>query len=114
MPRYGRHRYGRIKYGKYQLSTGGGGGQSLGPHVQYRIRTSSSTGKLSEFITMYRDRISIPSSYRVSTRMRSKDGEWVYTQNENIQADIVKTRIRSIATNGIESEWVYADRGHLK
>lgn len=113
MPEYGRHQYGRIQYGKYKLVSDGSG-SGLGPHVSYRIRTISHDGKTSDYLTMCRDRISIPSAHKVRTRLRTNDEEWVYTQNETIQADAVKVRIRSIESDGGMSEWIYADRGHLK
>ena len=115
MPKYGLNKYATFKYGRYKLSGGGGGGSHvLGPHVRYRIRTIDSSGTKSEFLTMHKDRVSIPSDYNVRTRIRANNGEWVYTQHTVIEDDAVKVRIRSIEEDGATSPWIYGDRGILR
>lgn len=111
MPKYGLNKFGRFKYGKYILSSGGGGNHSLGPHVRYRIRNISPKGKASEFLTMCEDRVGVKG--KANFRIRSERNEWVYIQNEIIEADAVKVRIRSIEKDSGKTEWVYADRGSL-
>ena len=113
MPKYGLNKYGTFKYGKYYLGSSKDG-SALGPHVQYRIRTIASDGKKSEYITVHKDRVSIPSNYNVRTRIRTNTSEWAYTQNETIDKDVVKVRIRSVDSDGKPSEWVYGDRGILR
>jgi hypothetical protein len=116
MPNYGLHKYGRFKYGKYVLSSGGDGEEShtLGPHVRYRIRTIPHNGRASEFLTMCEDRVSIRSKEVVRTRIRANGGEWITTQNEIINNDVAKVRIRSIEKDGGMTQWVYGDRGNLR
>lgn len=115
MPQYGQHRFGRFQYGRYLLSGGGGDSVSIGPHIQYRVRTINSMGAYSDFLVMHRDRVSIPSIERVTTRIRSDKTEWLYAMNESIQGrETVKVRIRSISPEGIPSEWVFGDKGELK
>jgi hypothetical protein len=115
MPRYGEFQYGEIeRYGKYELSNGGVAGMSLGPLTPYRIRTYDSNGKMSFFVTMMRDRISVPSNGQpIQFRMRANNGEWVRTQNDYIQDQAFNVRIRSIDSKGNKSEWVEGVRGDL-
>lgn len=62
---------------------------------------------------MNTERISIPSSYPVKFRIRANNGEWVVAQNEIIDADVPRVRIRSISKDGTPSEWVYGVYGNL-
>lgn len=113
MPRYGEFQYGELeRYGKYNLSSGGNN-MILGPMTPYRIRTIDHDGNKSFFLTMFRDRVSIPSSEKVQIRMRCNDGEWVRTQHDYIQDKVSNVRIRSIDSNGNKSEWVEGVRGDL-
>jgi len=115
MPKYGLHKYGRFQYGKYNLTGGGGSdGFELGPHVRYRIRTRSPKGDISEFLTMYQDRLSIQSKYIPKIRIRASNGEWVYPQSLSIAKEVSAVRIRSIESDGGTTEWVYSNRGSLK
>ena len=98
------------------MSSGGGsgGGNALGPYVRYRIRTIPEEGRPSEFLTMARERVSIPSPHLIRTRIRTNKGEWVTTQNEFIDKETIRVRIRSIEKDGGMSPWVYGDRGTLQ
>lgn len=116
MPRYGEFQYGKLeRYGKYDLSSGNNGGNNmaLGPLTPYRIRTYDYNGKPSFFLTMFMERISIPSDEKVQIRMRANNGEWVRTQHDYIQDKTFNVRIRSVSSDGTESEWVEGVRGDL-
>jgi hypothetical protein len=114
MPKYGRNKYGQFKYGKYVLSRGGGGGNFvLGPHVRYRVRHIQQDGTYTDYLTMCKDRMSITGNHP-RIRLRANDGEWVYTQQEFINKDTFKARIRSIGADGTPGEWVYSDKGTLR
>lgn len=114
MPRYGEFQYGKLeRYGKYNLSSGENGGMALGPLTPYRIRTYDHNGNMSFFLTMFMDRISIPSDGKVQIRMRCDNGEWVRTQHDYIQDNAFNVRIRSIDSNGNKSEWIEGVRGDL-
>jgi hypothetical protein len=116
MPKYNRIQYGKLhKYGKYILTSKPGDGEfTLGEHTRYRIRFRSADGKVSNTVTLCADRISIPTGGQTQIRMRSNGGDWVRTQNESIQGDVPKVRMRSIQSDGDTSEWVYSDRANLK
>lgn len=111
MPQYGTFRYGRIaKYGRYKLSTTDA--RAIGPHVAYRIRLINSSRERGEYITMLRDRVSLPNdSTRV--RIRADKNEWIYTQVNEINTDAYRVRIRSISSDGGISEWVHGERANL-
>lgn len=111
MPEYGRHKYGTFRYGRYQL-VGGGGSNSMGPHVQYRMRFWDRDGHKSAFVRMHEERLSLPAGIETS-RIRANNGEWVYTQNAIVQEYAAKVRIRSIDTQGTPGEWVLGERGQL-
>lgn len=111
MPQYGTFRYGQIgKYGRYKLSTTDG--RAIGPHVAYRIRLIDSERKRGEYITMQRDRVSLPTEAS-RIRIRANKDEWVYTQTDEINADAYRVRIRSLSSDGGISEWVYGERANL-
>lgn len=110
MPKYGLHRYGTFQYGHYQLV--GGGGQSLGPHVRYRIRMIDHDGKKSPMLMLHRDRLAMPGDVTQS-RIRANGGDWARTQNATIEDRTPKVRIRSIHSTGSFSDWVLGERGNL-
>lgn len=112
MPKYGLHRYGTFRYGKYQLVGGGGSGQSLGPHVRYRIRLIEHNGTKSPVLTLHADRLAMPGNIAQS-RIRANGGEWARTQNATIADRTPKVRIRSIPSTGAFSDWVLGERGNL-
>jgi hypothetical protein len=117
MPRYGEFKYGKIhKYGKYNLSSGGNnsGGMTLGPYTRYRIRLRDSNGVMSDFLTMYEERLSIPAGSKVDIRMRADNGEWVRTQHYDVSGEMNGVRIRSIDSHGNTSEWVAGAKGNLQ
>lgn len=114
MPKYGLHKYGRFKYGKYNLSASGSGGQAIGPHIRYRIRSIDENDRKTRFITMNKTRVSIPSRGVVKTRMRIDEGRWVRTQNERINKKASKVRIRSTGKDGHISPWVFGDTGRMQ
>ena len=113
MPQYGITQYGIEKYGRYQLGTPGGSG-AIGPFVRYRIRTYDREGKMSEFVTLCKEWVSMPAPSGSKIRVRSNNGEWVYTQQETIPKQVFAVRIRSIDSNGNASEWVVSEVGEIK
>lgn len=114
MPKYGEFRFGRLqKYGRYELKTTEGG--ALGPHVRYRIRFHHLEAGISEYLMMYQERLAFPTNGPAQKiRIRSNTGEWAYTQNEKINKEVYKVRIRSGSADQDTSEWVYSDRASLK
>ncbi|MDK2600667.1 hypothetical protein QO179_24545 [Bacillus stercoris] len=113
MPKYGLNKYSRFKYGKYKMSSGGDGGSGLGPYTQYRVRTIDSQGAKTPFVAMSKNKITISSKEKVNTRIRANNGEWVRVQNETLEGETIKVRIRSIESDGGKSPWVYGDKGSL-
>lgn len=114
MPKYNRIKYGKLhKYGKYILTGGGKGSFTLGGHTSYRIRFHSHKGKVSDTLTLYKERVSIPSGEGTSVRIRTNANHWVRVQQEKLLSDKGTLRIRAIG-NQRKSEWVYSDRANLK
>lgn len=113
MPKYGQFRYGRIgRYGKYDITTTHS--KAIGDYVQYRMRVRNANGE-SEYLTMFQERVSIPSETTVSkVRIRANGGEWVHTQSDTIDKETFAVRIRTIGSNGQLSEWVESNKGNLK
>jgi hypothetical protein len=114
MPKYGRFKFGRIaKYGRYDLRAGSS--KVIGPYVRYRTRHIDHAGNRSDYVQMAQERIDIPADSTIDRfRMRCNDGQWVYTQSAEANAETFKVRIRSIEADGGRTPWVYGEKGNLK
>ncbi|BCO16131.1 hypothetical protein_gp078 [Bacillus phage vB_BceM_WH1] len=104
MPQYGRFRYGtRYKYGKYATTTKDP--KSIGPHIQYRIRSHSKGEIPSDFARMIHERIEINENFNPRIRIRANDGTWVYLQEETIPAQANHIRMRAVGEE--PGPWVH-------
>lgn len=99
---YGKAKYGTFKYGKYSLPTDDD--NVLHQGIKYRIRSINSSKEESKNIENIS--ISFPSNNKPSAiRLRSDKSNYVIQQNENIDGNIYRIRVRSVVGE-IGSQWV--------
>lgn len=108
--KYNTIKYGTVKYGNYELPTNQS--NAFKQEVKYRIRSINSSKTESSIIentSIYFPTIEKPTAIRI----RSDKSDFVIQQNENINGNIHRIRIRSISNN-IESSWIESVIGTVK
>lgn len=100
MPHFGRHQYGRFQYGRYTLHTKGNG---LEVSEAVRLRMLSST------LRIRTDKVSIEGGVK-DLRIRTQNGEWVYSQEASISGETFRVRMRTLGS----TDWVESIRYHIK
>ena len=111
MPQYGSFKYGRARYGRYILSTYDK--NAIGPYVRYRMASLSGNNK-SEYAVMNMENAAVSTDVQGKIRMRTNNGEWVYTQQAEINTSVYKVRARSISSANEMSPWVIYESGQIK
>jgi len=107
---YGLEQYGLYQYGRYELDADGDYKPELEPRM--RIRTRTDKGKIGLWVETQQLQQNIPGHFPF-VRMRTNNGNWVYTQNVSLPAHMSKVRIR--ATNEKkEYPWVLYEEAVIK
>ena len=106
---YGLVQYGLYPYGRYDFSTSSGYQASLQPRMRIRSRTAG--GGIGLWIENQQLTQNLPGKFPF-IRMKTNNGEWVYTQSVEIPKWASKIRIRTISEETLHP-WVLYEEAKI-